>query len=433
MATTTREYQVPYGRRTLRFTLPPGMEGEVLTTPSAPALADLAAAVRQALAQPVAGPRLRDLARPGQRVTIVVTDSTRLCPDDVLVPALLEELQAAGVRPADVTVVIGIGLHRPSTPEEKRAMLGTVVDQVRVVDPRPQDPAWLVDLGTTSNGVPAVVSRLVAEADLVVATGVVEPHQYAGWSGGRKTVAIGAGSEATIAATHGPAMLDHPRVRLAVLEGNPFHQAVTEIAERAGLRFIINVVLNEDDAVTAVMAGAPRETFARLVETAARLYTVPLAGQADIAIAGVGYPKDSNLYHASRAATYLYFAPVPVVRPGGVVIIPAEAPEGAGQGVGEQRFRDLMRAYASPAALVAAARQHGYPPGGQRAYMLARVLEEWTVIIVGAADPQVVRDLKLVPARTMEEALAIAAERVGHRARVVVIPHALRTLPVVRV
>ena len=179
-------------------------------------------------------------------------------PDDLLVPPILNELNAAGVPDSDVSVMVGIGMHRPATPSEMSEKLGAdVVGRVKVVNPTPGDPSSLIDLGMVAHGVPCRVNRRVYEADLSVATGVVEPHQYAGYSGGRKTVAIGCSSAATIQYSHGPAMLDHPKVRLAQLEGNPFHEAITEIAERVGLTFVLNVVADEEHRLVAVEAGSP--------------------------------------------------------------------------------------------------------------------------------------------------------------------------------
>lgn len=434
---TNPAYHVPYGRGQLAFDLPAGLTGRVLESHSVPALADPVAAVTIALKSPVAGPCLAALARPGNRVTIVVTDSTRACPDHLLVPPVVAELLDAGVARADITIVVGIGLHRPSTPAEWIEKLGPeIAGLLRIVNPEPTNPAALVDLGMTAEGVPAIVCRGVVEADLVVATGIVEPHQYAGYSGGRKTVAIGAGGELTIQVSHGMAMLEHPGVRLGRIDGNPFHAAITEIARRAGLRFVVNAVLNDAGQVVAVAAGEPDATLRHLVAFAERLFTIDIAGPADVVVAGVGHPKDANLYQASRGASYLCFAPTPVVRRGGVIVLPARAEEGVGTGLGERRFHELMRSANSPAELIDDARHNGYPAGGQRAVVMAKVLEHCQVIVVGAAEPALVRDLKMLPVATMAEALDLAQSAVGgspeRPASAYVIPHALLTLPIVR-
>ena len=429
----TAKYRVPYSKSIIEFSLPPGMHGTVVVSKPAEPLDDVEEAIVEALAHPIGSPPLRELAGPGDRACIVFTDVTRASPDHLLVPALLRELEAAGVRDEDITLLCGIGMHRPSTHEEKVTKLGqAVVDRYQVIDNEPQNPEALVDLGITPGGVPVSAHRAAAEADLLIATGLGEPHQYAGYSGGRKTVAVGAAGEALIAHTHGPAFVDHPGTRLGRIKGNPFHEAVTEAARRAGLRFILNVVLDDEKRVLKVAAGEPVETHRQLVAFARSIYEVPIPHQYDVAIGGVGFPKDANLYQASRAASYLFFAPTPVVRPGGFLIIPARCEEGAGEGVGEQRFLAAMRDAPDVQSILDDARRHGYPPGQQRAFVMAKVLEQVRVVIVGSECPDVVAACKMTSAATMEEALALAARELGPELDVLIVPHALLTLPVVQ-
>ncbi len=425
-------YQVPYSNTHLEFDLPPGMRGTVVVSRPAEPLPDVEGAITEALAHPTGSPPLREIAKPGDRVCIVFTDVTRASPDHLLVPALLRELEAAGVHDEDITLLCGIGMHRPSTPEERVAKLGAeVVARYQVIDNEPQNPRALVDLGVTPGGVPVSAHRAVVEADLLIGTGLVEPHQYAGYSGGRKTVAVGAAGEALIAHTHGPAFVDHPGTRLGRIEGNPFHEAITEAARRADLRFILNVVLDDEKRVVCVKAGEPVETHQQLVTFARSIYEVDIPHQYDVAIGGVGFPKDANLYQASRAASYLFFAPTPVVKPGGFLIIPARCEEGAGDGVGEQRFLAAMRDGPDVQSILDDARAHGYPPGQQRAFVMAKVLEGARVVIVGSECPDVVAACKMTPAATMEEALVLAASKLGNELDVLIVPHALLTLPVV--
>ena len=425
-------YRIPYSKTYLEFTLPAGMRATVVESRPVPPLSDPEAAVAEALARPIGSPPLRELARPGDRVCIVFTDITRASPDHILVPALLRELEAAGVRDEDITLLCGIGMHRPSTPEEKAAKLGAeAVARYRVIDNEPRNPQALVDLGVTPGGVPVQVHRAAVEADLLVATGIVEPHQYAGYSGGRKTVAVGAAGEALIAHTHGPAFVDHPGTRLGRIEGNPFHEAVTEAARRAGLRFILNAVMDDEHRILQVAAGDPEAAFVELVAFARTVYEVPIPHQYDVAIGGVGYPKDTNLYQASRAPSYLHFAPTPVVRRGGYYIIPARCEEGAGEGVGEQRFFAALRDAPDVQFVLDDARRHGYPPGQQRAFVIAKVLEEARIIIVGSEHPDIVAACKMIPAATMDEALEIVTRDLGPDLDVLIVPHALLTLPVV--
>jgi nickel-dependent lactate racemase len=225
---TTRSlstYRVPYGQTALEFTLPPGVEADVVLSHPMQPLADVSTALAETLAHPIGSPPLRKLCRAGQRACIVFTDITRASPDHLLVPALLRELSAAGVRDEDVTLLCGVGMHRASTHAEKVAKLGhEIATRYRVIDNEPQNLAMLVDLGTTPGGVPVQAHRAAVEADILIATGIVEPHQYAGYSGGRKTVAVGAAGETDRIRT-GRRSSTTPH-RLGRIEGNPFHGAV---------------------------------------------------------------------------------------------------------------------------------------------------------------------------------------------------------------
>src|SRR2546428_2905669 len=422
--------------------LPPGFDLDVVQSATATPVDDLGAETARRRASPLGSPTLRQLAADASRraaprkarAIIAVTDLTRASPDAVLVPPLLDELNAGGIADAEISVMIGVGLHRATTDPEKREKLGTVVDRVRVVDSNGRDPAMWADLGTLPPyGVPGFTQKLVKEADLVVATGIVEPHQYAGYSGGRKTVAIGCAGEPTITATHGMRFLEDPGVRLAKIDGNPFHETIREIARRAGLDFCLNVVTDDRERVVAVAAGEADAVLTELVAKAAALYIRRIGRQYDIVIAGVGHPKDVNLYQASRAATYLRFAPTPVVREGGAIIIPARLDEGAGEGAGEQRFLAALERAPSPAAVVDEARRH-FAGGEQRAVMVALTLQWCQIIVAASESPEIVRLAKLRAAVGVEEALDIAYEHIGRpaRASVLLVPRALHTLPFVQ-
>ena len=425
-------YRVPYGKTFLEFDLPQGMRGTVVASQLVEPLTDVNRAIAEALAHPIGSPTVRELAHPGDRICIVFTDITRASPDWLLVPPILQELEQAGVRDEDITLLCGVGLHRPSTWEEKVAKLGqSLVERYRVIDNEPQNPSALVDLGIVHD-IPLSVHKVAYEADLLIATGIVEPHQYAGYSGGCKTVAVGAAGEPLIAYSHGSRFIDDPNTRLGKIEDNPFQEAIAEAGLRAGLGFIINVVLDDEKRVVYVMAGEPIETHRQLVERARSLYQVPIPHQYDVVIGGAGFPKDSNLYQASRAASYLFFAPTPVVRRGGYLIIPARCEEGAGEGVGEQRFLAAMRDASDVQFILDDARKNGYPPGQQRAFVMAKVLEQNKVIIVGSEYPELIAECKMLPVATMDEALAIAQADLGMELDVLVVPHALLTLPIVQ-
>lgn len=381
--------------------------------------------------------RLASLARPGMQVTIAFTDATRACPDTELVGWLVAELVALGVKAEDITLLCATGLHRPMTETERLAKLGPELDdRLRVVSHEPLTPEALAHLGEI-NGLPVVTNRRCLEADLLLATGVVEPHQYAGYSGGAKTVVIGCSGEATIKATHSPTLLDHPGTRLGAVSGNPFQEFVRQAGQMIGLDYVVNVLLDDDGRMVAAAAGEPAAVHDHLVERARAIYEVEVPRPAHLALAGVGGPKAVNLYQASRAATYLGLASRTPLLPGAPILLPAAIPEGAGQGTGEQRFYEIFARSESPEQLITDLRRTGFPAGGQRVYVLAQVLVQHPVIVVGPEHPDVVRACHMAAVADMAEGLALAEELARQRFNLpapepldfLIVPHALLTLP----
>jgi nickel-dependent lactate racemase len=431
----------------------------VESKPSTP-LPDLRAAVEGALAQPLSALHLIDLATPSTRICIVFTDATRACPDHILVPAILRELDRAGVPDDHITLLCATGLHRASTREEKIAKLGReVMERYRVIDhdsrhcerfvrsnliPEWQGIASSHALSALCAGArPATallamtwsrdlaVNKVLLNSDLIIATGVVEPHQYAGYSGGGKTAVIGCGSEETIGLTHGPQFLDHPGVRLGQIDGNPFQQFVRDAARSIGRQFVVNVVLDGAGEAIAVQAGDPIAVHDALVATARSIYEVPIEHEYDVVIAQVDPPKDVNLYQASRAATYVGLSATPPIRPSGVIIVTAQCPEGAGQGRGEQRFFTALSQATDLQQLLAQYRRDGCQAGEQRAYMLAQVLLDYEVVVAGSQYPQIVEACHLIAAPSLAEAIEYAHRRQGATAQVLYLPHPLQTIPII--
>jgi nickel-dependent lactate racemase len=271
---------------------------------------------------------------------------------------------------------------------------------------------------------------LLLESDLIIATGVVEPHQYAGYSGGGKTVVIGCGSESTIEYTHGPQFLDHPGVRLGRIDGNPFQQFVREVAEAIGLKFVVNVVLNGDGEPIAVRAGHPIAVHDALIKIARSGHEVVVDQLYDLIITKIDPPKDVSLYQASRAATYIGLSAAPPLREGGVLIIQSRCPEGAGQGVGEQRFFEALANATDLQQLLDGFRRNGCRAGEQRAFMLAQVLLKYHVIILGSECPEIVSTCKMIAADSIDVGLERARAIIGTPTNVLYLPHPLQTVPI---
>jgi nickel-dependent lactate racemase len=381
-----------------------------------------------ALAAPVAAGRLAELARGAATVALAVPDGSRPCPSGVVVRHLLDELRRASIPREAVTVVVGCGLHATTSVEEKRALLSPLADEpLRVVDAQGLESP-LADLGVAACGAPVSVDRRVADADLVVTVGVVEPHLYAGFSGGVKGVAIGCAGAETVAWTHRPAFIARPGVELGVLEGNPFASALEEIAAFTPLRFAVNVVVDEAGSPADVAAGAPRAVQHRLAGAHRAAWLRPVPGPFDVAVCGVARPKSASYYQASRAATYLALTARPALAPGGLIVLCADLPDGPGTGPGEANFAALLAAASSPAELVARGLNEPLGPGGQRAWVVARVLERYRIAVAGAADPRALEGLGGDCFATVAEAVAAHERRLGRRARVLAVADATATV-----
>ncbi len=373
---------------------------------------DPGAAAERALADPH-GPSLAERVDPGDEVAVVVTDVTRATPDDALLDALLADLREGGVGRDDVTVVLGLGLHRPMSDDEIHAALGEHADLA--VN---HDPDATVVVGEVE-GCPIELNETVAGADTVVSTGMVEPHQYAGFSGGAKTVVVGAGGEPQIRYSHGPELISREGVRLGRVGDNPFRAFVDAAGDLAGPDFCVNVTHGPAGILDAA-AGDPRPVVRTLADAARDALSVSIGRAYDAVVAGVGAPKDRNLYQASRAATYVALGAQNPLREGGRIVVPAELPEGAGTGDGDLRFRDRL-AGADDAASLYESMRTGYEPGAQRAFVLARVLRDHDVWVVGSDAPDVVESCLMRAAPTVEDAVAPGSD-------VLAVPDALNTL-----
>lgn len=317
------EVQLAYGDGNLPVRLPASATTVITPRPQR-AARDPLATIRAAIERPIAGPPLRELARPGQRVAISVCDVTRPQPRPLMLRAIMEALEGI-IRPADVVVLIATGTHRPSSPDERRAMLGDdVLATWRVLDHDARDPSGLVDLGTVGD-VPVWLAREWVEADLRITTGFVEPHFFAGFSGGPKMVAPGLAGLDTTLALHDARRIGDPKATWGVIDGNPVHDAVRAIARATRVDFSVDVLLDEAKQITRAFAGETLAMHAAACAVARREAMRAVDAPFDLVITtNSGYPLDQNLYQAVKGMS----AAAEIVRPGGTIICAAECRDG---------------------------------------------------------------------------------------------------------
>ena len=421
--------KIPFNKKYMEIEIPQKNFGGVLEPNLIQGLANPLQKIRELLKCPTNSKPLAELARGKKQVVIVITDITRPTPDNLLVPAILKELETAQVKRECITILVATGLHRPNNGAELIERLGQdVVENYKIFNHRGTAKNQQVYLGKTSYDCPVWLNSLAAHADLLLSTGVIEPHFYAGYSGGRKNIAIGVAGEETILFQHRPQVFNHPYTQIGNLEKNIFHENAMEIAEMSGLDFIVNVVLNERGETAGVVAGDFKEAFYQGVGIAKKIYQVEIEEQADIAIAGIGFPKDTNLYQATRGASCIAFSKYPAVKKGGLIIIPAETEEGAGQGLGEERFYKIMKSAGNYEEVISDIQLKGYPAGGQRAYLLALTLQHAEICVTNSKTPQVVEEMHMKAMSNVSDALAYGLNRYGKQAKVVVLPHSLQVV-----
>jgi nickel-dependent lactate racemase len=317
-----REIAIPYGHKTRTVQIPEQNLAWVEGPRYVPPVNDLAEAVRKAISSPIGTPSLKELvAQHGTKTMILVDDGTRSTPQKLILPILLDELNAADVKDSEITVMIALGTHRTMNETECVDRYGReVMDRVTVMN-LPQDPENFLDLGTTPLGVPIHVSKLYLDSQLSIAVGNIIPHMYAGWAGGAKMVQPGATDHVTTAQTH---LMAGPRVYEILGQiDNPVRKEMEEIALKTGLTCIVNVVLNGEEEIIAVVAGHPVQAHRAGVEIARPVYTIELDEQADIVVGGA-HPADRDLWQGFKPINACGM----LVKDGGTLILVIAAPEG---------------------------------------------------------------------------------------------------------
>ncbi|GII77372.1 hypothetical protein Sru01_23540 [Sphaerisporangium rufum] len=391
----------------------------VITPVARPAAADEAAELRRALRHPVAGPPLRERVRRGQTVAISACDGTRPQPRHLMIPAVLAELDGI-VDLADVVVLVATGTHRGNSPAELRAMFGDqVMDSVRVVNHDARDAGSLRWMGRHGKDVPVWLNREWADADVRITTGFVEPHFFAGFSGGPKLVAPGLAALETVLTLHDAARIGDPRATWGVIEGNPVHDDVRAIAAATGVTFALDVVLNREQRIVQAFGGDLAAMHAAATAAARAAAMRPVPAPFDVVITtNAGFPLDQNLYQSVKGMS----AAAQVVRPGGTIICAAECRDGFPD---HGSYREVLTSAPSPAALFdeISRREHTVPDQWQ-VQIQARIQRAARVVMHTSH----LGDAELAAAH-LEQTADIAATARGLPGRICVLPEGPMTIP----
>ena len=413
------EIKIPYGKTFQTLNIEEGFELLESKIQELEAGADGGAIVRAAMDSPIGSPKLRELAAGKKNAVLIISDHTRPVPSKDIVPFMLEELRA-GNPDIEITMLVATGCHRGTTPEELVHKLGEDIVSREHIVVHDCDSSPLTDLGPLPSGARLVVTSLVAQAELVVSEGFIEPHFFAGYSGGRKSILPGVCSRVTVLGNHCADFIDDPKARMGVIDGNPINRDMERAARMAKLAYIVNVVVNEAHEVVAAFAGDPIEAHHAGCAYLARYCEVEQKQKADIVItSNGGAPLDQNAYQAVKGLTTAADA----AADGAALIICAECADG----IGGDSFYKALSECANPVELLEDIRRVPMDetvPDQWQYQILARILEKHHVYFVARKDmEEAVNAMKMEYAPSLEEAYARARAQKGASARVAVIPN----------
>ena len=416
-----------YGRTGLEVEIPDAnLVGPLGLRPVEP-LAQPERVLAAALANPIGSPPLAELARGKRSACVVICDITRPVPNEILLRQILPTLEQGGIPRDKILVLIATGLHRPNLGDELVELVGSeIASRYRVENHDGRNLAEHTFLGNSPRGVPAWIDSRYITADLKITTGLIEPHLMAGYSGGRKLVCPGIAALETVKVWHGPDFLEHPLADCGILNGNPVHEENTRIARMAGCDFIVNVSLDKDRRITSLVAGDMEKAFLKGVEFVESVCKVTIPEPCDVVVtSSAGYPLDTTFYQAVKGLTGV----LPIVKQGGTIIMAASLSEG----IGSPEFRRLFTENANVETFMKRILGKDY-----------FVLDQWQLeklahvcrkakprFVTTGLSPEVLSQLFVDSAPSVEQAVAEALATYGPSARIAVVPKGPYVLPVV--
>jgi len=417
--------EIPYGKGVIRGSIPDQRISRVVVDHLDAYRPDKGedALIDNAMEHPIGSPPLWELAKGKEKIVIIASDHTRPVPSKHIIPKMLAQVRQGNPH-ADITILIATGCHRGTTREELVEKFGEeIVSKEKIVVHDCMDYDNMVSMGTLPSGGKLSVNRLAAEADLLISEGFIEPHFFAGFSGGRKSVLPGVCSRETVHYNHNAGFISHPNSRAGILENNLIHRDMLYAARKANLAFIVNVVINSKHEVIAAFAG---DCDAAHLAGAGFLkglccYHVP---KSDIVItSNNGYPLDRNIYQAVKSMSTAEAA----CSDNGVIIVCASCTDGDGSRSFAETFMNEKSAAQILAEIEATPADQTVVDQWQ-SQILARVLSRFHVILISEADKDLVRAMKMCPASSIEEAMEIADKLLGYKGSVTVIPQGVSTI-----
>jgi nickel-dependent lactate racemase len=421
----TKDLLLKYGKGSLCLNMEELVQANIITANERPGVKSPIQLVRERLKAPLGTLPLSHIVRnkKPEKVVIVVNDLTRPTPNDILLPPILETLHREGVKEDQVTFLVATGIHEPHTVEQNKQIFGeNLVERYRFIS-HDCDSENVKNLGATSYGTPIFINSEVFEADLLISVGVILPHYFAGFSGGRKSILPGVASRETIELNHSRMveLLDS----MPPLETNPLSIEMVEGARLAGLDFIVNVVPNSQKEIVEVVAGDFEKAWLEGVKISAEMYEIPLPEEVDVTFVSCGgFPRDINMYQAQKALDHADH----ITKKGGTIVLLAECP----MGFGEETFENFLRMSRTPMEVIEKIRQK-FVLGGHKAFGIARVALNKEILLISNFDQQQTAMLFAQKVNDLDEALSFVKNKHGFSFSSVVMPVGSLTVPMIGV
>jgi nickel-dependent lactate racemase len=418
---------IPYGKTLANLDLPEDDVAAVLFSLKFAEAKSEEQVIEEALYRPIGAKHLKEAASGKRNICIVVSDYTRATPNKVLLPALIRSLKDAGLEASNIRILVAYGLHEPAPKELAYEFLGKeILEEIEVLDHDAEDECSLVYIGKTTFETRLSVNRVLLESDLAILTGLIEPHFFAGYSGGRKSILPGVSSKEAIFNNHGFKMLVHPLARYGTLSGNPVHEDMVEAAKMVPTQmYLLNVVIDKRQKIVGAFTGDIFEAHLKGVGFIDKYIRVKAPSRADIVVtSNGGYPLDRDLYQAVKGMSTGEM----IVRKGGVIIVFAECIDGVGRG--HEEFYNLIAGAKSPQETLDKIRREEPIKDQWEAQILARILLNANVILVTKnIKHSVIEEMHMIPASGPEEAIKEAYKIVGKGSKIIVVPEGPYVIP----
>lgn len=406
--------ELPYEKSSVWVEVPAAYSVEIVVPNEIPVLSDPDILIKKALQNPIGREKLRNLLQPSDVVSIIVSDATRPIPTQLMLQPLLKNLKAANIEKENIRIIFGLGIHRKQTTEEKISIVGKeIFQEYQCID---HDTENCINLGTTSRGTPIEVFRSIVESDIVICTGNIEHHYFAGYTGGYKSVLPAVSSRRSIEVNH--SLMIEP----GTAPGNPecpVRADLEEAGKITGVDFILNVVLNPHKEIVAAVAGHPVEAHRRGAEIVDAFFKRDVEPADIMIVSPGGWPKDINLFQSHKSLEHVKSA----VKPGGAIILAAKCAEGLGNSV----FEEWLYTTSGPEEAIERF-NYGFIQGGHKAALIAKLALDYHLYLVSDLPVGVARKTYFTPASSVQEAFDITAPDYGDNAKVVIVPFGGSTL-----